>query len=219
VFFLFGKYFLLHDQEFKAAKPHELGSIMQGWTAILAAIWLAATVYLQGLQIRETAEGMQRSIKELERNAVESQARALKSRLFFSIRRLLKLGEDHDCYLSKGEERTSLIEMIGDRSEFEELSEAGELGEALSRIADGISGINEKLDRDWLLHEEVVTVKRLMKELDNMKATAEGIRGMSAKALSIECNENIPDVHTLDCFVAASSSLRDSLEKMSAMLT
>jgi hypothetical protein len=199
----FGFHFAFHNQEFKAAKPHEFGSILQGWVAVLAVIWLGATVYQQ-----------QRSIKEIDLNGFEANVRILKSRLFFALLRLVRMSEDHDCYLSNGAKRTSLSEKIGSRPEFDELAQAGELDEALARIEKGFAVIKQKLQQDWVLHEEVETVKRLIKEMENMTKAAKEVRGMSSNAPFLKSKESIPDVSTLDGFLKTTADLRTSLENM-----
>lgn len=194
--------------------PHELGELLAGWFAPLAAVWVGAAVILQKEQLaaqkielehasgalKLQADESRRSVEQLERNALIIRLERLLERLMFGIQRFTRTAEGREIHSpSRWEQSAQITSVLGGHRKYIDLFRSSEVERALKEFGEGLSLLIERIGEGWVVEVTVDVVEDFCTELSSLCRIVGEVERL---AVSIEDRElhGIPDGPALQVF-------------------
>jgi hypothetical protein len=172
-------YFLARPQNFLRMWPHELGSLLSGWAAPLAALWVFATVLLQRAQLKaqtlemeQTSEELLMSVDQLARENTAKRLAQLSRRVMHGVLRAEKILNRVDLYVIKDGQQERAVQLLSAQRSYTALFKANELTRALTMFGRDITAIGGRLEDEWVLHVDCLLLEELCTELSTLSAVS-----------------------------------------------
>jgi hypothetical protein len=193
-------YFFARPANFLRMWPEEFGSLLSGWVAPLAVLWLFAAVLLQRsqlqaqhLELKQTSEGLRRSVAELENSATQAQLTRLSERLMHCVLRIARTGSAREFYLEKGVQRIDAAHFLGSYRRYAELFKANEVSRALELLSKGMEMLVLRINGDWVLHADTERTEDLAAELSSLINIVSQLERLAPKIEASQAGETGPD--------------------------
>jgi hypothetical protein len=214
-------YFLARPSNFLRMWPHEFGSLLSGWAAPLAALWVFATVLLQraqlkaqSLQMEQTSEELRISVEQLEANARASRLAQLSKRMMHGALRFAKAGERIEFYVVRQGDQESARDLLGDYKTYSALFKANEATRVLALLGGGMRLLVGRIREDSVLHADCAVLEELCTELASLEAIVSEIQRLSGAMDFVNAGDGDPEKAALETFRKAAAEINGMLLAM-----